>query len=173
MTQAEFSRLVRLDALPDELRIEADAAERAALASRFGLVRIDRLAAEARLTNGEAEIVAEGWLKGEVVQSCVATGEAVPAELDEAFAIIFRPRPQSGEGEAEIELSAPDLDVVFFDGEAIDLGEAVAETLALSLDPYPRSAETAAALEAAGVKSEEEARAASSPFAALKGALRK
>ena len=47
------------------------------------------------------------------------------------------------------------------------LGEAVAQTLLLGLDPYPRSPAAEAALRDAGVKSEEEARAESSPFAAL------
>ena len=53
--------------------------------------------------------------------------------------------------------------MVFHDGAAIDLGGAIADTLALSLDPYPRSAGAEAALKEAGVMSEEEA----SPFAVL------
>jgi uncharacterized metal-binding protein YceD (DUF177 family) len=53
--------------------------------------------------------------------------------------------------------------VVFHDGTAIDLGSAIADTLALSLDPYPRSASAEAALRDAGVLSEEEA----GPFAVL------
>jgi uncharacterized metal-binding protein YceD (DUF177 family) len=57
---------------------------------------------------------------------------------------------------------------VFYDGASIDLGSAIADTLALSLDPYPRCAEADAALKEAGVTSEEQA----SPFAAL-AALKK
>ena len=45
----------------------------------------------------------------------------------------------------------------------IDLGSAIADTLALSLDPYPRSAGADAALKEAGVLTQEQA----SPFAAL------
>jgi len=52
---------------------------------------------------------------------------------------------------------------VFHDGAAIDLGGAIADTLALALDPYPRSAAAETALREAGVLSEEEA----GPFAAL------
>ena len=63
----------------------------------------------------------------------------------------------------EVELQPEDCDVVFHDGAAIDLGTAIADTLALSLDPYPRSASAEAALREAGVLSEEEA----GPFAAL------
>jgi hypothetical protein len=44
----------------------------------------------------------------------------------------------------------------------------VAQSLALALDPYPRSARAEEALRQAGVKDEEEAAAGdSSPFAAL------
>ena len=52
---------------------------------------------------------------------------------------------------------------MFHDGAEIDLGTAIADTLALSLDPYPRSAAADAALKEAGVLTEAEA----SPFAVL------
>ena len=42
------------------------------------------------------------------------------------------------------------------EGGAIDLGEAAAETVALALDPFPRSARAAEVLRAAGVISEDD-----------------
>jgi hypothetical protein len=57
------------------------------------------------------------------------------------------------------------MDVVFYDQAAIDVGEAVAETLALSLDPWPRSPDAEAILREAGVKREGEEE--KGPFAAL------
>jgi len=166
VTVPEFSRPVRVDTLgpePRMLKIEAEAAERQALARRFDLVGIDRLTAQAALVRKAADIVASGRVTARVTQTCVASGEPVDADIDAALEIVFRPQPGDLKGEEEIELSGSELDVVFYDGAAIDLGEAAAETLFLSLDPYPRSAEAAAALEAAGVKSEEEA----GPFGAL------
>jgi uncharacterized metal-binding protein YceD (DUF177 family) len=167
----EFSRPYRVDTLSAEPRgvsIEAGPAEREALAKRFDLQAIARLAAEASLSRTSGGVVASGRIEAEVVQSCVATGEPVPATLDEAFTIEFRPQPE-GAGD-EVELSETELDVVFYEGDAVDLGEAMAETLALSLDPFPRSPTAAKALREAGVKSEEEeARADASPFAALAG----
>ena len=77
----------------------------------------------------------------------------------------FRPQPEAGSADEEVELGEDELDVVFYDGAAVDVGEAVAETLSLSLDPYPRAPGAEEALKAAGVKSEEEA----GPFAALAG----
>lgn len=168
----EFSRPVRIDTLggtPRSLSIEADEAERSALAERFGLVSIARLEAETALTRSGEAVVAAGRLSADVTQSCVATGEPVEASVDEAFRIEFRPAPQGGEADEEIELSENELDIVFYDGASVDVGEAVAETLSLNLDPYPRSPAAEEALRAAGVKSEEEARAESSPFAVLKG----
>jgi uncharacterized metal-binding protein YceD (DUF177 family) len=166
----EFSRPIRLDSLgaePRRFEIEAGEGERAALAERFGLVSIGRLTAEAVLTRTNGAVTAEGALAAEAVQSCIATGEPVPETLAEWFRIEFRPLPDAAAPDEEVELGERELDTVFYEGGAIDLGEAVAETLSLSLDPYPRSPAAEAALKEAGVRSEEQARAESSPFAGL------
>ncbi len=163
----EFSRSYRIDTLgsaPRHVEIEADEAERAALAARFGLVEVGSLSAEADLTRSDDIVTAAGRLRARAVQSCVASGEPVPESIDEEFRIEFRPPPRATGGEDEIELSENELDVVFYDGAAIDLGEAMAETLSLSLNPYPRSERAEEALREAGVKNEAEA----GPFAALK-----
>jgi uncharacterized metal-binding protein YceD (DUF177 family) len=170
----EFSRPVRVDTLgtaPRELSIGADAAERDAIAARFGLLAVDRLAADLSIARHGDAVTVTGTLKAVVTQSCIATGEPVPAKLAEPFAILFRPHPDTAADE-EIELSEGELDVTFYDGASIDLGEAVAETLSLSLDPYPRCADAEAALKAAGVLSEEQAKPAS-PLAGLKDLLTK
>jgi uncharacterized metal-binding protein YceD (DUF177 family) len=168
----EFSRPYRLDAIGGEKRavhIEADEAERAALAARFGLVSIAMLEADATIRREGVRVWAEGRLKGRAVQSCVATGDPIKARVDEPFSLRFDP-----EGEAagdEVELDESDLDVLPYDGGSIDLGEAVAQGFSLALDPFPRVADAEERLRAAGVKSEEEAEEArieASPFAALK-----
>jgi uncharacterized metal-binding protein YceD (DUF177 family) len=169
----EFSRLYRLDALSEEPRsvhIDADPAEREALARRFEIVAIDSLAADAQLSRHGEAAAATGTLRARVIQSCIATDEPVEQGVEEAFRIEFRPSPD-GRADEEIELGADELDVVFYEGGAIDLGEAVAQTLLLALDPYPRSPAAEAALREAGVKSEEEARSEASPFAALRDKL--
>lgn len=166
MSAPEFSRPVRVDSLgaePRTLTIDAEAEERAALARRFGLREIARLAAEATLLREGEEVIATGRIQAAVTQSCVASGEPVEALIDEPFELRFRPAPVPGGPDDEVKLGERDLDVIFHDGAAIDLGEAVAETMALSLDPYPRAPSADEALKAAGVKSEEEA----GPFAAL------
>ncbi len=167
----EFSRLYRLDTLPAEparAEIEAGADEREALARRFGLVAIASLTAEAELSRSGEAATAVGRLRARVTQSCVASAEPVEAEVAEDFRVDFRPLPADARPEEEIELGEGELDIIFYEGGAIDLGEAVAQTLLLGLDPYPRSPAAEAALKEAGVKSEEEARIEASPFAALK-----
>jgi uncharacterized metal-binding protein YceD (DUF177 family) len=166
----EFSRLYRLETLsaePARVEIEAGADEREALARRFGLVAVASLTAEAELSRSGEAATAVGRLRARVTQSCVASAEPVEAEVAEDFRVDFRPSPADARPEEEIELGEGELDIVFYEGGAIDLGEAVAQTLLLGLDPYPRSPAAEAALKEAGVKSEEEARIESSPFAAL------
>jgi len=163
----EFSRPVALDALggaPRRFEIEANEAERAALAERFGLLALDALTADVALVREGQEVRAEGHVHARATQSCVATGAPVPAEVDAPLGLVFRPLVEARPDE-EIELGEEELDVVFYEGGAIDLGEAAAQTLYLALDPYPRSPDAEAALRAAGVKSEEEA----GPFGALAG----
>lgn len=159
-----FAHHLRLDRIGDGERVDltADQDERTAIARRLGLGALSCLEAHAVLSR-EGEIVrARGRLAAALEQSCVVTNEPVPAHIDEAFELVFMPEPEAGE-EDEIELGGGDLDVVFHDGSEIDLGTAIADTLALSLNPYPRSAGAEAALKEAGVLSESEA----SPFAAL------
>ena len=160
-----FAHQLRLDQIRDGERLDlvADDGERKAVAKRLGLVSLDRLEAHVTLTRTGQIVRAEGRLVAAVGQSCVVTGDAVAAHVDEPFAILFVPEPASGGPDEEVELGEGDCDTVFYDGGLIDLGSAIADTLALSLDPYPRSAGADAALKEAGVLTEEQA----SPFAAL------
>ena len=53
--------------------------------------------------------------------------------------------------------------MIEYEAEQIDLGEAIAQTLYLALDPYPRGPDADSIAEKKGLKSEEEA----GPFGAL------
>ena len=161
----DFAHRLPLNQIRDGERIElsADKGERTKVAERLGLQSLGRLEAHATLERKGEIVRARGRLKAGLCQSCVVTGEPVEAHADEPFDIYFLPEPASGQAEEEVELIESDCDVVFHDGSAIDLGSAIADTLALSLDPYPRSAGAEAVLKEAGVLSEAEA----GPFAAL------
>ncbi len=172
----EFSRLQRIDQIgagDTKVEIEATADERAALSRRFDLVGVDRLAARFVLRRAALGFHATGHLSSAVTQSCGVTGEPLPAMVEEDFAIRFLPEMAQEESHDEVELDEEDMDTVFYTGSALDLGEAAAETLALSLDPFPRSPNAAAALKEAGVISEDEAAPLSPLAAALQGKLGK
>jgi uncharacterized metal-binding protein YceD (DUF177 family) len=160
-----FAHHLRLDRIHDGERIDlvADDEERTAIARRLGLGGLERLEAHASFARKGDMVEVSGRVLASVEQSCVITGEPVPAHLDEAFDIVFMPEPETSRSEEELELGPADVDVVFHDGSTIDLGAAIADTLALSLNPYPRSAGADAALKEAGVLTETEA----SPFAVL------
>lgn len=168
MSEPELSRPVRADTLgaaPRVVQIEAKPGERQALARRFGLRALDSLEAEVSLHRANEDIVGRGRLSAQVVQACVVTGEPVPARIEEEFDLLFRPEPTEGAGEDEVELGEDELDVMFYDGALVDAGEAVAQTLALNLEPYPRAGGAAEALQEAGVQDEGSA----GPFGALAG----
>ena len=160
-----FAHHLKLDQLRDGERLDlvADDAERAAIAKRLDLAGLDRLEAHVCLECTGKVVRAKGRLVAALDQRGVGTGEPVAAHIDEPFALMFVPEPPPARPDEEVELGENDLDVVFHDGAAIDLGGALADTLALSLDPYPRSAGADAALKEAGVLTEEQA----SPFAVL------
>jgi len=168
MSTPEFSRLERIDTIGEgerEISISASPDERVALARRFGLKAVDRLDGVFRVRRDAAGITARGKVQAAVVQACVVTDDSLPVTVDEPVALRF----VTGDGDTpeadEIELSEDALDTMEFDGAAIDLGEAAAETMALALDPFPRGPNAAAALREAGVISEDEAK----PLGALAG----
>lgn len=166
MTANECARPERIDAIgpaPRTVSIVATAEERAALAARFGVRAVKELSSDLRVWRDASGIIAEGRVRARVVQACVVTDESVAAAVDEPIAVRFVAADILASAANEVELAADALDTISYDGAAIDLGEAVAETMALALDPFPRAPSAAAALSAAGVVSEESA----GPFGAL------
>ena len=166
MSDPEFARPQRVDTIGDEARsvtIEADTAERAALAQRFDLIAIERLTGNFTLRRDAMGIVVEGRVEAVLTQACSITGDPLPASIDEPVALRFVPADEAEQD--EIELGDGDIDVIPYDGGTIDLGEVAAETMTLALDPFPRGPGAEMALKQAGVLSEEEAR----PLGALAG----
>jgi uncharacterized metal-binding protein YceD (DUF177 family) len=155
----ELSRPLGLGRIPEAGRTErvvATAAECAALALRFGIPAVHALSAELNLKREPGgAIAAEGALAAEVTQDCVVTLEPVRQAVRAPLRLRFLPEGASLSDDPE----APDE--IEFAGEFLELGEAVAEQLALALDPYPRAAGAAEAEPAPA------AEARPRPFAAL------
>lgn len=137
----EFVRVIRLEgARPPRVRfaIEATPTECAALAKRFGLVQLDRLAAK-----GQAELGSGGqWrltgsLTASVVQSCVVSLDPVPAEVSDSFELDFTVQSDKDDEDGEVDLTVGDAEPLPPDGR-LDVGEITAQQLSLALDPFPR-----------------------------------
>lgn len=164
----EFSRIVKLDEIGRiewPAHIEANAEERSHIAARFGFLSLDRFEAQYSLTREAQAVVATGTIRADLTQPCIASGEPVPETLREGFLIRFVPEDGAAQArpDEEVEIDAAECDILPFSGNRIDIGEALAETLALAVNPYPRSPNADAYLREAGVLSEDQA----GPFAAL------
>ena len=137
----EFSRLVGLETIGAKAQIreiEAKVDERRGLAERFGLVTLDSLSATVELSRPAGDTVrAKGHLVAELVQSCVVTLAPVPAHVEADFSCSYA---QGGRPEAEVDLDPlAEEEIEALIGDEIDIGETVAQQLAMALDPYPRA----------------------------------
>jgi uncharacterized metal-binding protein YceD (DUF177 family) len=149
----EFARPLVIEPWPDAaiaVEFSADPGERRALARRFGLLELRSLRVEGRLDRGDdrRELRFQGSLEAEAVQACVVTLEPVPATIRQPVERRYRrAEPGAGLGPAGpqqvwvVDEDEDEGEVDIVTGRTIDLGEAMAEELALALDPYPRTAD--------------------------------
>jgi hypothetical protein len=83
----EFSRPVDVRQVEGKhMRLVASAAECAALARRFAIVRIDRLEAELTLKRTGQGAEARGQLDAAIIQNCATSDEDFPVAIGEAVA---------------------------------------------------------------------------------------
>ncbi len=159
-------RIAELDPDDDEgkaVRLVPDAETRRRIAAFLGIEGLDRLA-----LTGALVPVAGGWeVRGQLTATAVQACRVTLAPLKETIDTPVRRRylrglePPPGD---ERMLGEEDMDPPEPLGAEIDLGQLAVETLALSLDPWPRAEE--AALEApAGTDTAPDG--AERPFAAL------
>jgi uncharacterized metal-binding protein YceD (DUF177 family) len=155
----EFSRVLPVDRVPaggSIEKIEADAEECLAMARRLGVERFHHLAAELR---------ASPWRGGGL-----KLAGSLTADLEQVSVVSLEPFRHSVNYPVERYFLPPGVDAgdeddadPIISGE-VDMGEVVAETLALELDPYPRKPGEEFGQH---VESEEQPAAKQSPFAAL------
>jgi len=137
---------VRIDHIPAEGReidVKSTEAERLAIADRLGISAVDRLEAKLKLDRFRGGLRVHGRVQAATVQPCVITFVPVPQQIDEDFDRIFLPtseQPKSAASHPEVfvDLEGDDMPD-YFEGHEVDLSEAIVETVALALDPYPRA----------------------------------
>lgn len=185
----EFSRPIARERLGGQVIVEEISAtpqERTALARRFGLLGFDLLRATAKIEpadgahgaageRGAGLLRLGGHLSAEVSQACVVTLAPVASRVEVDFNLLYSLEPgpaPAPEGVAAAEVvvdpEAEDPPEPLGPG-GLDLGEAVAQQLALALNSYPRA--PGAALAEAGTP-ESGTDAPTGPFGVLE-ALRK
>lgn len=118
-----------------DITVEANATECAALARRMDLPAIRSLSCRYHLAQDTARtLVARGHLVARIVQTCIVSLEDFATTVEERFTVHCVPEGHESE---DPDPETPD-EITYVDG-TLDLGEAVAEQLALALDPYPRA----------------------------------
>jgi hypothetical protein len=154
------------------MTVAAEPAERAGLARRLGqeqggVEAIDRLTADLTLeilpgpsSHSGRRLRLSGRLQAALRQLCVVTLEPLEATIDESFTVIYAGGVADA---AEVEIDDAAADDSWdepWPGDSLDVGEAVAQQLALAIDPYPRKPGVEAPAPAT-------AQGAARPFAAL------
>lgn len=167
MKALELSRIVHFRPQPPQnLSIVADDAERAALAKRFAIPEVRSLTADLSLVQDGEIVSAKGSLVADLVQTCAVSGDDFPVRIEEPLDLRFVPFGSLDAPEdAEIELASAGPDEIEYDGETCDVGEAVAQSLGLAIDPYAEGPAADAARRAAGITDD------ASPRGALADAL--
>ena len=134
----EFSRpvpLTRIGFEPFRQVIAANDAERAALAKRFALLSLDRLAATVELVRERGgTILLTAQFSAEFAQECVVSLEPVAGGVNASFTLRYGPPNAEPESESDDDPAFEPLA-----GDTIDIGEAVAQEFSLSLPPFPRA----------------------------------
>lgn len=141
MQTVSLETLIDVDRLPvnGQFRgsLACSAEECRLLSDRFGFIKIGNVTAELRIDRvGPDTWDVTGWMSAEVVQPCIATGEPVAETVD--FAIEERYVRATSDDE-EVVVGPEDAEPLV-DG-CIDLGEIVAQSLALGARSWPRKAD--------------------------------
>jgi len=135
---AEFSRPIPVAEIAPELRV-ADAAtaqECAALTRRYNVPAVRSLSVDAAFEPwGPGGWRLTGLARAGLTQTCVVTLEPLDTEVEERIARHYAPPRRLAEAAA---LLADDDEPDPLE-EAVDVGEAAAEAVALAIDPYPRT----------------------------------
>lgn len=160
---------IRLDSMPAagrDLDITVEREAREAIAAQLKVTAVERLQVKLRAVRFRGGIRVTGQLRALVTQPSVVSLEPVTEDIEEPVDRIFLPggeKAYAGKADAEVfvDLEGDDLPD-HFEGNEADLSDLIVETLALSIDPYPRLEGESVGI-AGNVEDEDD-----SPFAGLK-----
>jgi uncharacterized metal-binding protein YceD (DUF177 family) len=174
MSHSAFTHILSLDQISDkiqEVELSANSVQCAALALELDLPSVESLRATLAVHAIENGVAIKGNFAAVFHYACRVTRDPFPASLAEPINVVFTTNDLPDPTSEEYVLST--VEMLPLEDQSVDLGRLVAESLTLALDPFPRGPGADDALAALGILTEEQARAESSPFAALQGQVGK
>ncbi len=147
-------------------RLATDDDQRRKIAERLGVIAVEKLEGEIRLTATRSDIHAAGIVKASLRRECVASLEPMTENIDEKFEISFiRQAPTETEGANEE--SEDWMLAEVHEGDVFDVGELLVQQLSLAMAPFPRKPGAASLAEQYGQSG------SVSPFGDLQAVLEK
>jgi len=152
-------------------QLKASKTQLSDLADRFKLVALHSFSAEI-LVQSEPKtdtIWVRGDIEADLVQQCVVTLGDVPEQVSDSFELMLvtpEVAEQMDVDEVYLDPKAPDYDA--FEGPVIPVGDIVAQTLSVLMDPYPKQADAKLKVpNGKGIVVNEELEEKPNPFAVL------
>ena len=138
--------VTRLPSKGRRVKYEASDKEMQAIASSFGLLKVEAFSAELHITTWRRDgAKVEGALFAKIEQSCVVSLTSVSQTIKEDISLIYVPegskfaKPElDANGELLLDPDGADLPDTF-DGTTIDISQLMLEVFALAVDPHPRA----------------------------------
>ncbi|RVD48459.1 MULTISPECIES: DUF177 domain-containing protein [unclassified Mesorhizobium] len=140
-----FANVARLPQKGLPVVIEADPAQRAALAEAHGLLSVEAYRAELLVASWKRNgVKLSGRVEADITQACIVTLDPVQAHIDEPVEALLLPEDSKlgrqgfdGGGEILLDADGPDSPETF-SGDTIDVGALAEQFFGLAIDPYPR-----------------------------------
>lgn len=127
---------------PRTYELEASPEQLTALKERFELVALNSLSAKVKIHSRGMDdgIFIEGQVQADLVQRCIASLRDVPEVVDAPFSLLLvdvETADRMDADESYLDADQPEYDAL--EGDTVEVGEVVAQTVAISMNPYPRA----------------------------------
>ncbi len=131
-----------LERTPKEFKLVATEAQCKDLAERFDLVSVEFLSGVLSVWDEGADsgVHIKGTISAKLTQRCIASLQPVPESFETGFDLMLVDPEMADRMDDEgvyLDPDAPDYDAL--EGDAVPLGEVLAQTLSISMNPYPRA----------------------------------
>lgn len=124
-----------------EYNIKATDAQMNELVNRFKIISLSQLNAMVQLSALKEHdgFLVKGHISAKLEQQCIVSLKPVSEDIDEPFELMLVApdvAEKFDEDEVYLDPEAPDYDA--FEGGKIEIGEIIAQTVSVMMDPYPR-----------------------------------